>query len=405
MAQPPPPRRPPPSGPGNRVSPQPPPRPPPPSSIRPPPPPPAPSSSQVSSKSSSSSSPSVSSPSSNPKGGITFDENSLPSRQDGISSEKERELRHRTCRFIQQASRILRLHPVAVATAMVFFHRFYAKHSFEKQDRFEVAYACILLAAKTEESPKRLSDVIQQCYMLKKNGGRKDTKVRPLDKNSEEYLKLKERVLLLERITLHTIAFELSIDHNLKHLVDTVHKLSQNNQIQFPLKKGSNNGDEQTASNSSSNIKDIINSARRFSDESLFTSLCLQFSSKKIAAACIYMSSIINNVKPTDGDNRSWLELLDVDADELFCKLIPPSMSLMCANDFQFFSHTYYFIFYIISIAHYLLFKKAIVNQILEVSNKERKKDSVMFILIRKNLERMTGIESEESMAKRQRTN
>lgn len=367
MAQPPPPRRPPPSGPGNRVSPQPPPRPPPPSSIRPPPPPPAPSSSQVSSKSSSSSSPSVSSPSSNPKGGITFDENSLPSRQDGISSEKERELRHRTCRFIQQASRILRLHPVAVATAMVFFHRFYAKHSFEKQDRFEVAYACILLAAKTEESPKRLSDVIQQCYMLKKNGGRKDSKVRPLDRNSEEYLKLKERVLLLERITLHTIAFELSIDHNLKHLVDTVHKLSQNNQIQFPQKKGSNNGDEQTASNSSSssNIKDIINSARRFSDESLFTSLCLQFSSKKIAAACIYMSSIVYNVKPTDGDNRSWLELLDVDADELF----------------------------------------SIVNQILEVSNKERKKDSVMFTLIRKNLERMTGTESEESMAKRQRTN
>ncbi|CAM9645938.1 unnamed protein product, partial [Hapterophycus canaliculatus] len=38
----------------------------------------------------------------------------------------------------------------AVATALVFFHRFFMRHSFQRHDRVFVASACVFLAAKVE---------------------------------------------------------------------------------------------------------------------------------------------------------------------------------------------------------------------------------------------------------------
>jgi cyclin T len=170
----------------------------------------------------------------------SLDVSQLPSVKDGISPQEEADKRRKTCRFIEEAGRILKLPRVAVATAMVFFHRFYAKHSFAEHDRFEVAVACLLLAAKTEEAPKKLNTVIDECHKLKHRGmaaGRisQNSPAHPsssslsgsLDPTGEEFLKLKERILLLERVILHTIGFELSIDHPYKFLVDQVQQLKR----------------------------------------------------------------------------------------------------------------------------------------------------------------------------------
>lgn len=86
----------------------------------------------------------------------TFGISQLPSLKDGFTVEQETTTRRKTCRFIEEAGRQLRFHRIAVSTAMVFFHRFYAKHSFKDHDRFEVAVAAILLAGKTEETPRKL---------------------------------------------------------------------------------------------------------------------------------------------------------------------------------------------------------------------------------------------------------
>ena len=40
-----------------------------------------------------------------------------------------------------------------------------------------------------------------------------------LNEKSEEFLKLKKKILLLERVVLHTIGFELSIDHPFKFII------------------------------------------------------------------------------------------------------------------------------------------------------------------------------------------
>ena len=158
------------------------------------------------------------------------------SRYIEVKANKEDEIKRRkTCRFIEEAGRCLKFQRIAVSTALVFFHRFYAKHSFADHDRFEVAVAALVLAAKTEEAPKKLNTVILECYKLKARGqqaGRISSQKLPdgssppppkteehianLDPKGEEFIKLKERILLLERIILHTIGFELSIDHPYK---------------------------------------------------------------------------------------------------------------------------------------------------------------------------------------------
>jgi Cyclin, N-terminal domain len=179
-----------------------------------------------------------------------FDISQLPSLvKDGMSVSEEAMKRRKTCRFIEESGRILKLPRLAIATAMVFFHRFYAKHAFSEHDRFEVAVASIVLAAKTEESPKKLNLVIEECYKLKMRGmqagrisvgpnsgnssGAGSISSETLDPQSEEFTKLKERILLLERVLLHTIGFELSIDHPYKFLVEQIKNLVQSRKLEF----------------------------------------------------------------------------------------------------------------------------------------------------------------------------
>jgi cyclin T len=140
------------------------------------------------------------------------------------------------------SGREFKLDRVAIATAMVMFHQFYAKHSFSEHDRFEVAMACILLAAKTEESPQKLNTIISECHKLKVRGmqaGRNSSteqqpsKAMMLDPKGEEFMKLKERILLLERVILHTIGFELEIEHPHKFLQGQTSLLVSTQQIEY----------------------------------------------------------------------------------------------------------------------------------------------------------------------------
>lgn len=66
-----------------------------------------------------------------------------------------------SCNLLRRVGKVLKLGRVATSTTMVFFHRFFSRHGFSDHNRFEVAVACVLLAAKTEECPRKLSHVIQ----------------------------------------------------------------------------------------------------------------------------------------------------------------------------------------------------------------------------------------------------
>eukprot|EP00980_Cylindrotheca_fusiformis_P029201 scaffold22750_cov209-Cylindrotheca_fusiformis.AAC.2 len=249
-----------------------------------------------------------------------LDISQLPSLKDGMSAEEEATKRRKTCRFIEEAGRVLKLPRVAISTAMVFFHRFYAKHSFQDHDRFEVAVAAIVLAAKTEESPKKLNTVILQCHELKTRGmqaGRMKGASPPpppasLDTKGEEFSKLKERILLMERVILHTIGFELSIDHPYKFFVDQIKKLTQTRQLVYknPPPNLSTRETYQKMMN------ELVQYSMSFANDSMHTSLCLQFSPQLIATACVYLAGQFAKVETQAGS--TWASVLgDPDIESL----------------------------------------------------------------------------------------
>ena len=274
-----------------------------------------------------------------------FDVSQLPSITKGMSSVEEAMKRRKTCRFIEEAGRVLKLPRVAISTAMVFFHRFYAKHAFQEHDRFEVAVAALVLAAKTEEAPKKLNTVIQECYKLKARamqagrlsqqrsssttaGGGSDTPPPPpssdmkassssvyLDTKGEDFLKLKERILLLERIILHTIGFELSIDHPYKFFVDMIKKLISTRQLKYSSSKLSSSSSSsstsldntKTSEVMSKMMNELVQYSMSTANDSYQTSLCLQFGPKEIATACVYLACMFSGVEPINGDWKKTL--------------------------------------------------------------------------------------------------
>jgi cyclin T len=276
-----------------------------------------------------------------------FDISQLPSLKDGMTAEEESMKRTKTCRFIEEAGRILKLPRVAVSTAMVFFHRFYAKHSFQQHDRFEVAVAAIVLAAKTEESPKKLNTVIMECHKLKtrgmqagrisqqgssaaSGGGARGASPPPppspamLDPKGEEFLKLKERILLLERVILHTIGFELSIDHPYKFFVEQIKKLIDTRQLKYKVVALSA-PNLKTSQLWPKMMNELVQYSMSFANDSMHTSLCLQFSPQLIATSCIYLAGQFAKVEPAipcQTPSEGWSKILgqpDIDSLASIC--------------------------------------------------------------------------------------
>uniref|UniRef100_A0A671LPR6 Cyclin-L1-like n=1 Tax=Sinocyclocheilus anshuiensis TaxID=1608454 RepID=A0A671LPR6_9TELE len=97
-----------------------------------------------------------------------------PSMQDGLDLYTETDLRILGCELIQSAGILLRLPQVAMATGQVLFHRFFYSKSFVKHSFEIVAMACINLASKIEEAPRRIRDVINVFHHLRQLRGKSD---------------------------------------------------------------------------------------------------------------------------------------------------------------------------------------------------------------------------------------
>lgn len=135
-----------------------------------------------------------------------------------------------------------------------------------------------------------------------------------LDPKGEEFAKLKERILLLERVILHTIGFELSIDHPYKFLVEQIKKLTHTRQLEY-ITPPANTSTSQVMSKM---LNELVQYSMNFANDSVHTSLCLQFSPQLIATSCVYLAGHFAKVRPSN--NKGWLEVLgyhDSDAEAL----------------------------------------------------------------------------------------
>ncbi|CAM9869163.1 unnamed protein product, partial [Ectocarpus sp. 4 AP-2014] len=206
-----------------------------------------------------------------------------PSRKDGISEALENDYRRKTGLFIKAAGRELELPVDAVATALVFFHKFFMLHSFQKHERFFVGSACLFLAAKVEESSKRVEQVMSKSWKVW-NGGRD-----PPAENEKSFKRLREKVLIAERCVLHTLGFQLTVEHPYSVVMSLLKKL-------FTMGKGADGG---KGADKALN-RQLSQAATSFVNDSMLTTLCLQYRPKQVAAAVVYLSYLYMGLPRVD---------------------------------------------------------------------------------------------------------
>ncbi|KRZ65859.1 Cyclin-L2 [Trichinella papuae] len=233
--------------------------------------------------------------------------NNPPSLADGMDYETERAIRFCGCDLIQRASILLRLPQVAAATGQIIFHRFFYARSFLRCTFDYVCMACIYLASKIEESPRRIRDVINVFHQLKqrrmiRQGLLSENKTRAggslhiLTWNfgnlwilpcalDHRYVYLKNEVIKAERRILKELGFCVHVKHP--------HKL-----IYVFLK--------------ALNTLDNLN----FMNDSLRSDVFLRYAPETIACACVYMAARAYSIPmPLD---KPWWRLFNASDREIY---------------------------------------------------------------------------------------
>ncbi|XP_078267104.1 cyclin-L1a [Rhinoraja longicauda] len=187
-----------------------------------------------------------------------------PSMQDGLALEAESDLRILGCEQIQAAGILLRLPQVAMATAQVLFQRFFFSKSFVKHSFEIVAMACINLASKIEEAPRRVRDVINVFHHLRQLRGKRSPTPLILDQN---YINTKNQVIKAERRILKELGFCVHVKHPHKIIFMYLQVLEcERNQT-------------------------LVQTAWNYMNDSLRTSAFVRFKPETIACACIYLAA------------------------------------------------------------------------------------------------------------------
>eukprot|EP00597_Dinobryon_sp_UTEXLB2267_P006808 CAMPEP_0170096614 /NCGR_PEP_ID=MMETSP0019_2-20121128/28703_1 /TAXON_ID=98059 /ORGANISM="Dinobryon sp., Strain UTEXLB2267" /LENGTH=454 /DNA_ID=CAMNT_0010318663 /DNA_START=199 /DNA_END=1563 /DNA_ORIENTATION=+ len=225
-----------------------------------------------------------------------------PSRHDGLSAEKETSFRYKTVWFIEDLAQKLEgaeriRNRKVVSTACVFFHRFYAFHSFAKFKRFQMSLACFFLACKVEECPLKLKDIVHAYYLLSQTSNPSESDVRELNKT----------VLICERILLQTLNFDLNILHPYSICIGKIKEL-RNNFVDTSTREM------------------MMQTCFNFVNDSYRTPVCLLYTPTHIALSAFFLATIQLSLKPTSSSSnrfsntsnstQSWFELLKNDIDE-----------------------------------------------------------------------------------------
>nr|XP_043903708.1 cyclin-K-like [Solea senegalensis] len=180
-----------------------------------------------------------------------------PSQSEGLDPGTEARYRREGARFIFDVGTRLGLHYDTLATGIVYFHRFYMFHSFKQFPRYVTGGCCLFLAGKVEETPKKCKDIIKTARNLL---------------NDSQFAQFgddpKEEVMVLERILLQTIKFDLQVEHPYQFLLRYAKQL-----------KGDKN-----------KVQRLVQMAWTFVNDSLCTMVALQWEPQIIAVAVMYLA-------------------------------------------------------------------------------------------------------------------
>ncbi|KAG8505511.1 Cyclin-L2 [Galemys pyrenaicus] len=216
-----------------------------------------------------------------------------PSMSSGLDTDTETDLRVVGCELIQAAGILLRLPQVAMATGQVLFQRFFYTKSFVKHSMevlaarrrglaggpcpagpcgrrralsvFQhVSMACVHLASKIEEAPRRIRDVINVFHRLRRLREKKKPVPLLLD---QDYINLKNQIIKAERRVLKELGFCVHVKHPHKIIVMYLQVLEcERNQH-------------------------LVQTAWNYMNDSLRTDVFVRFQPESIACACICLAA------------------------------------------------------------------------------------------------------------------
>ena len=215
---------------------------------------------------------------------------STPSVLDGLSPEKERENRSKGVNFILQVGIMLKLPQITLATANVFLHRFYMRHSMvDVPGRpgfhyYSMAATSLFLATKVEEDCRKMKDLVIACVRVaQKDPGK------VVDEQDKEYWRWKDNILHNEDLLLEAICFDLSLEPPHKTMFELLMFFGEQDN------------------------KRLRNAAWAFVNDSCMTMLCLLFPSRTIAASSLYAAAKHCGLcLPDDVHGRPWWETIGV---------------------------------------------------------------------------------------------
>ncbi|KAF4146417.1 Cyclin N-terminal domain-containing protein [Phytophthora infestans] len=217
-----------------------------------------------------------------------------PSLEDGVTSTTERLHRSFGCELIQEAGVLLRLPQVVTATAQTLLQRFYYRKSLRQFDAFRVAVSCLFLAAKVEEKPKRIKDVIGVFYaMFRRRKWQRSTVSQQLvDLDGATFSQWRMWLIMVERQVLIDLGFSIYsvTEHPHKYVLYNVKVLDGSSAL--------------------------AQQAWGYINDSLRTDLCVRYKAQVIACAAIFLASRFQGVALPE--NPPWYSLFDVDKTQLY---------------------------------------------------------------------------------------
>eukprot|EP01138_Halocafeteria_seosinensis_P015778 gb/GECG01016102.1/.p1 GENE.gb/GECG01016102.1/~~gb/GECG01016102.1/.p1 ORF type:complete len:270 (+),score=34.27 gb/GECG01016102.1/:1-810(+) len=226
--------------------------------------------------------------------------------EDSVPQSLMEQALSKTCLVIQRTAAHLfgvnKSHSRNVASiAMIMVHRFYMRQSLQKHDRYKIAAAALFAAAKTEESPKKLVELIKAFQQVIQQDA---------DPHSDAFKRMSRDVLLKERILLNTLEFDFDIVLPYPTISECLKVIN---------KHGSSWG--QDSSDRREELKKLASVAHMLAYDCIRIGLPLQYSAEEIGVGCVILASklmkinmeytnveLFRNCSVSDLCSRNWIK-------------------------------------------------------------------------------------------------
>ncbi len=171
-----------------------------------------------------------------------------------------------------ELGKALNLSHNTMATGAVYYQRFYMFHTFTDFPRFVGATSCLFLAGKAEETPKKCRDLVKTVRQLT---------------NDKQFATFgtdpREEIMVIERVLLQTIKFDLQVEHPYASIIKFARSLK---------------GDQ-------AKLQKMVQMSWTFVNDSLCTTLSLQWEPEIIAIAVMYLAAKLSKFEVKDWAGRT----------------------------------------------------------------------------------------------------